>query len=526
MTTPPSTAERFRRAGGGDNTEGDAGDQGTPALAVDTNQDGLVDVQVRQPAEGQEADMMATPDPRRQTLEDLSGGVIYEPAVFYDTPAQQPGGPTLRVGTSDAPALPASLMPAAPALRPPAVDANGATAGTRYATGLGQSFPPMDVQVVPLHAAPVSMAEQPQVPLGSARSADLRLNANVGGSAPAELRQTAAEQWAPENVVVPAGYLEALRAQLRAAQEENSYLHGQLRLHEYGPQSPTSAPDGFHPEESEPVLVSDQAPLKDAPRQQLAREVKDIVKSLLLKSDDSVAVIHSKFSQLLGRLGAVDGGSQYGHMAAELLQLVPDVRDQQPLQTARDRGRLRREIARIQLAPEDKRRLKDVSAVDRPNLQRQLQVMQAIRNGPHLLEIDKAAKLAFVLNCPSKYLPIIQGTLSFLLSMELIVAEVGLTAQQQMQAMVQRLTVPRSSLMGDSSESGEHKPIMLSLKGIQSRILSEVAARTFQPVGWPLSLHSAWRLGPQRRAFWFRSTRRARPPSTCPWLAERSISNP
>ena len=109
--------------------------------------------------------------------------------------------------------------------------------------------------------------------------------------------------------------------------------------------------------------------------------------------------------------------------------------------------------------------------------------MQAIRNGPHLLEIDKAAKLAFVVNCPSKYLPIIQGTSSFLRSMELIVADVGLTAQQQLQAMIQRLTVPRSSLMGDSSESGEHKPIMLSLQGIQKRILSEVAARTFQPEG-------------------------------------------
>ena len=51
MTTPPSTAERFRRAGGGDNTEGDTGDQGAPALAVDTIQDGLFDVQV-QPAVG------------------------------------------------------------------------------------------------------------------------------------------------------------------------------------------------------------------------------------------------------------------------------------------------------------------------------------------------------------------------------------------------------------------------------------------------------------------------------------------
>jgi hypothetical protein len=181
MTTPPSTAERFRRAGGGDNTEGDAGEQGTPALAVDTIPDGLFDVQVQQPAEGQEADMMATPDQHRQTLETLSGGVIYEPAVYYDTPAQQPGGPTLQVGTSNAPAPPTSLMPAAPALRPPALDADGATAGNRYAAGIGPSLQPQIVQVVPLPAAPVSRALQPQVPLSSAGPADLRLTANVGG---------------------------------------------------------------------------------------------------------------------------------------------------------------------------------------------------------------------------------------------------------------------------------------------------------------------------------------------------------
>ena len=136
MTTPPGTAERFRRAGSGDNTDGDAGEQGTPVLAVDTNQAGLFDVPVQQPAEGQEADMMATPGQPRQALEALSGGAseVYQPAVWEpDTPDQRPGGPTLRVGTSDAPAPPASLMPAAPALRPPAVDVHGTTAGTLYA---------------------------------------------------------------------------------------------------------------------------------------------------------------------------------------------------------------------------------------------------------------------------------------------------------------------------------------------------------------------------------------------------------
>ena len=183
MATPTETADGVRRAVDGDNN-GDAGAQGTPALAVDTIQDGLLEVQVQQPAEGQAADMMATPDQPRQALEALSGAEVYQPAVCYDTPDQQTGGPTIRVDTSNAPAPPASLMPAAPALRPPAVDANGATAGNRYAAGIGPSLPLMNFQVVPLPAAPVSMAAQPQVLLVTARLADLRLNANVGNPAP------------------------------------------------------------------------------------------------------------------------------------------------------------------------------------------------------------------------------------------------------------------------------------------------------------------------------------------------------
>ena len=115
--------------------DGEAGEHGTPALAVDTIQDGLLDVQVQQPAEGQEADMMATPDQLRPTtLDALSGGEVYQPAVYYDTLGQPTGGPTIRVGASNAPAQPASPMPTAPDLRP-AVDANGATADARYAAG-------------------------------------------------------------------------------------------------------------------------------------------------------------------------------------------------------------------------------------------------------------------------------------------------------------------------------------------------------------------------------------------------------
>ncbi len=59
--------------------DGEAGEQGPPALAVDTIQDGLLDVQVQQPAEGQEADMMATPGQPRQALEALSGSEVYQP---------------------------------------------------------------------------------------------------------------------------------------------------------------------------------------------------------------------------------------------------------------------------------------------------------------------------------------------------------------------------------------------------------------------------------------------------------------
>ena len=161
-----------------------------------------------------------------------------------------------------------------------------------------------------------------------------------------------------------------------------------------------------------------------------------MLKALLLKPDDSVAVIHWK---------------------AEALQLVPDPRDQNPLPTDRSRQRLRLELERIQLTREDKCRLKDVSAIDKPGLQRELQVMQAVRSGPLLLEIDKAAKQAFVLNCPAKYLAHITGTQLFLETMQQVVADVGLTAQQQMQSMVQRLTVPRSLLMGDQPDGSEDK---------------------------------------------------------------------
>ncbi len=74
MATPTETADGVRRAEDGDNN-GDAGAQGTPALAADTIRDGLFDVQVQQPAEGQEApDTMATPGQPRQALEALSGG--------------------------------------------------------------------------------------------------------------------------------------------------------------------------------------------------------------------------------------------------------------------------------------------------------------------------------------------------------------------------------------------------------------------------------------------------------------------
>jgi hypothetical protein len=142
----------------------------------------------------------------------------------------------------------------------------------------------MNFQVAPVRAAPVSMAVQPQVPLGSAGPADLRLNANVGGSTPTVLRQPAAGSGAPGDVVVSAEYLAELAAQLQAAQEENSYLRERLQSRDNGYDSPTDEPDEYHPEESEPVLVFDQPPLKEANRLQLAREVKEVVKPFQVKS--------------------------------------------------------------------------------------------------------------------------------------------------------------------------------------------------------------------------------------------------
>ena len=74
MATPTETADKVRRAEDGDNN-GDAGAQGTPALAVDTIQDGLIDVPVQLPAGGQEPNILATPDqPRQAPLVQLFGG--------------------------------------------------------------------------------------------------------------------------------------------------------------------------------------------------------------------------------------------------------------------------------------------------------------------------------------------------------------------------------------------------------------------------------------------------------------------
>ena len=479
MTTPPSTAERFRRAGGGDNTEGGAGDEVTPAFAVDTTQEGLLDVPVQQPAEGQEANMMATPEqPRQQALDALSGGEVYQPAVLFDTtPGPAIGGPTMGVGASNAPASPASPMPAVPTVRAPAVGADAATAVAGYEAATVQSSTPIDVRVIPLHAAQVSMPMQPQVPLGSARLADLQRNTNVGGSVPTVPSQPTAGRGAPSDVIVSVQYLDDLHSQLREAQEEMAYLRNQLANQLQPPETDADV-------EENPVPVDfDTAPLKDAVRKQLAAEVKDVFKTLVLKADDSVSIIHSKVTRALVRLGAVDGGSQFQSVAAEALQLVPDLTDRNPLQTARLRRGLRHQLGRTQLTREDQSRLQDVSVIDRPGLRRELQVMAVIRSSPLLQEIDKAAKQALVLNCPAKYLTIIAGTPSFLGSMQLIIADIGLTAQQQMQAMVQRLTAPRLQLMGELPDAVDVKPFMLSLTGLAGRILGEIATRTFTPVG-------------------------------------------
>ena len=89
------------------------------------------------------------------------------------------------------------------------------------------------------------------------------------------------------------------------------------------------------------------APLtrKDAVRRQLATEVKEVLKTLVLKPEDTVAVLHSKINLALVRVGAVDGGSQFQAAAAEAPQLVPDLKDRNPLQTARLRRGLRNQLA-------------------------------------------------------------------------------------------------------------------------------------------------------------------------------------
>ena len=148
MATPTETADKVRRAEDGDNN-GDAGAQGTPALAVDTIQDGLIDVPVQLPAGGQEANILATPDqPRQAPLVQLFGGGAYQPAVYMATPVPTGGGPPTDVGASNATAPPAPTLPAAPRLRLPATGAITALAGARSATGTEQSPQKVFVRVV------------------------------------------------------------------------------------------------------------------------------------------------------------------------------------------------------------------------------------------------------------------------------------------------------------------------------------------------------------------------------------------
>ena len=148
MATPTETADKVRRAEDGDNN-GDAGAQGTPALAVDTIQDGLIDVPVQLPAGGQEANILATPDqPRQAPLVQLFGGGAYQPAVYMATPVPTGGGPPTDVGASNATAPPAPTLPAVPQLRLPATGAITALAGARSATGTEQSPQKVFVRVV------------------------------------------------------------------------------------------------------------------------------------------------------------------------------------------------------------------------------------------------------------------------------------------------------------------------------------------------------------------------------------------
>ena len=148
MATPTETADKVRRAEDGDNN-GDAGAQGTPALAVDTIQDGLIDVPVQLPAGGQEANILATPDqPRQAPLVQLFGGGAYQPAVYMATPVPTGGGPPTDVGASNATAPPAPTLPAVPQLRLPATGAITVLAGARSATGTEQSPQKVFVRVV------------------------------------------------------------------------------------------------------------------------------------------------------------------------------------------------------------------------------------------------------------------------------------------------------------------------------------------------------------------------------------------
>lgn len=252
--------------------------------------------------------MMATPDqPRQTTLDALSGGEVYQPAVYFDTPGPTIGGPTRGVGACHATAQPAPTMPAVPTLRPPAVDANGATAGARYAADMGQSPQELNVQVVRVPAESVRMVTQPQVPLVTARLADIRLNANVGNPAPTVLRRPAVVRGAAGDVSIHGcDYLDEVLGQLQRERDENMMLRDQLEMSGSGHWSPSQPPDRCAGNGQERLLTMDSKQLRERTSKQVEDEAKQMMEVFQLQPEDPLERVHGRLQQVMVRIGSME----------------------------------------------------------------------------------------------------------------------------------------------------------------------------------------------------------------------------
>jgi hypothetical protein len=173
---------------------------------------------------------------------------------------------------------------------------------------MGQSPQELNVQVVRVPAESVRMVTQPQVPLVTARLADLRLNANVGNPAPTVLRQPAVVRGAADDVSIHGDYLDEVLGQLRRERDENMMLRDQLEMSGSGHWSPSQPPDRCAGNGQERLLTMDSKQLRERTSKQVEDEAKQMMEVFQLQPEDPLERVHGRLQQVMVRIGSMEDG--------------------------------------------------------------------------------------------------------------------------------------------------------------------------------------------------------------------------